>query len=382
MGKWKFFNFLDKEIEPTEIYLNGLTTEVAMKEIALYIATSYIANALSQCEFRTFEKGKEVKDELYYKLNVSPNPNQNGSQFVNKLVNKCLYDGHALVVQHNDDLVCADSFSIEDDNPLKENTFVNVTFGNKSPKTKYKARDVFYFKLENERAKKYIDALYQQYGEIVAVAMNAYKKTNNEKYKLILEQFAAGDPKFKQVYDSILKEQLDSFIKGKGGAVFPQYKGTQLEEFKYSTVKDTSDIVAVRKEIFELTAQAIKIPLSMMYGNITNMDQIVQTFLTFGVDPWADMLQKETTRKYYSFDEWKNGSFVMCDTSRINHADILNVADKVDKAIASGVTTIDDMRRRLGMQALGTEFSTSHFMTKNYVLAEDMLKNNTTEGGE
>ena len=376
MGKWNFFDFLGKKLDPTEVLLQGLTTEVAMKEIALYIGTSYIANALSQCEFRTFEKGKEVKGELYYKLNVSPNPNQNASQFFNKVVNKCLYDGHALVVQHKNGLICADSFDVEDDNPLVENTFVNVSFGNHQAKSKYKAKEVFYFKLENNHAKKYIDALYRQYGEIVATAMSAYKKTNSEKYKLILEQFSAGDPKFKQVYDTILKNQLDSFVKSNGSAIFPEYKGTTLEEFKHSTVKDTSDIVAVRKEVFETTAQALKIPLSMMYGNVTNMDEIVQMFLTFGVDPWGDMFQKETTRKYHSFAEWKEGSFVMVDTSRINHVDILKVADKVDKAISSGVANIDEIRRQLGWQALETEFSTSHFITKNYELAEHMLKNN------
>jgi len=377
MGKWNFFDFLGKKLDPTEVLLQSLTAETAMKELALYIGTSYIANALSQCEFKTFEKGEEVKGELYYKLNVSPNPNQNASQFINKFVNKCLYDGHSLVVQHKNNLVCADNFSIEDDNPLIENNYVNVAFKNYQAKTKYKAREVFYFRLENEHAKKFIDGLNQQYGEIVTTALAAYKKTNNTKYKLILEQYAAGDAKFKQIYESILKQQLDKFTENEGSAVFPQYKGIQLEEFKYSAVKDTSDIVAVRKEVFETTAQALKIPLSMMYGNITNMDQIVDVFLTFCIDAWADMIQKEITRKYYSFDEWKKGSYVKVDTSCINHADILKVADKVDKAIASGAVTIDDMRRRLGMQELGTEFSTSHFMTKNYDLAENILK-----GGE
>lgn len=383
MGFLNIFDFLGKKQDNAEIIsaASELAQEVAMKEIALYIGTSYIANALSQCEFKTFENGKEVKNELYYKLNVSPNPNQSSSQFINKFVNKCLYEGHALVVQHRNNLVCADSFDVDDENPLIENTFLNVTFKSYQSKPKYKAKEVFYFKLEDKHAKQYIDKLYRQYGELIAAAMSAYKRTNSEKYKLILEQYAAGDPKFKQLYNSILKEQLDSFMNSKGGAVYPQYKGTQLEEFKFSTMKDTSDIVAVRKEIFEITAQALKIPLSMMYGNITNMDEIVQEFLTFGIDPWADMIEEEMTRKYYSFAEWQNGSYIKVDTSCINHADILKVADKVDKAIASGAATIDEIRKRLGMQELGTEFSTSHFITKNYELAENMLKKDL-EGGE
>lgn len=380
MGKWNFFDFLGKKLDSTEVLLQGLTTEVAMKEIALYIGTSYIANALSQCEFKTFENGKEVKGELYYKLNVSPNPNQNSSQFINKLVNKCLYDGHSLVVQHKNGLICADNFSIEDDNPLIENNFINVAFKNYQAKSKYKAREVFYFKLEDKHAKKYIDTLYVQYGEIVATALSAYKKTNNTKYKLKLDQYSAGDPKFKQIYDSILKKQLDSFMEN-GSSVYPEYKGTSLEEFKFSTVKDTSDIVAVRKEVFETTAQALKIPLPMMYGNITNMDEIVQVFLTFCIDAWADMIQKEITRKYYSFAEWQKGSYVKVDTSCINHADILKVAQAVYNAVGSGAVNIDDMRNRLGWEPLNTDFSQQYFLSKNFVPAEEML-NGTVEGGE
>lgn len=381
MGFFNLFDFLGRKLDPTEAIKEGLAAEVAMKEIALYIGTSYIANALSQCEFKTFENGKEVKDTLYYKLNVSPNPNQNASQFINKFVNQCLYEGHALVVRHKENLVCADSFGIEEDNPLIENTFVNVTFKNYQAKQKYKAKEVFYFKMEDKHAKKYIDGLYSQYSELVAAAFASYKKTNATKYKLLLEQYNAGDKKFQEIYNTVLKDGLTSFIGADGTAAYIQYKGTDLQEFKSSNVKDTSDIVAMRKEVFETTAQALKIPLPMMYGNITNIDEFVQAFLTFCIDAWADMIQKEITRKYYTFKDWQNGCYVKVDTSTINHADILKVADKVDKAISSGVTNIDELRRRLGYQELETEFSTSHFITKNYELAENMLKNDL-EGGD
>ena len=382
MGFFNLFDYLGRKLDPTEAVAQSLSKEVAMKEIALYIGTSYIANALSQCEFKTFVDGKEVKEKLYYKLNVSPNPNQNSSQFINKFVNQCLYEGHALIVKHKDSLVCADSFGIEDDNPLIENTFTNVTFKNHQAKPKYKAKDVFYIKMEDKNAKKYIDGLYAQYGELIAAAFSAYKKTNATKYKYLIEQYSAGDKKFKDLYDTVLKDQLTSFLSADGAAIFTQYKGTDLQEFKTANVKDTSDIVAMRKEVFESTAQALKIPLSMMYGNITNMDEIVQVFLTFCIDAWADMIQKELTRKSYTFEEWKRGGYVKVDTSCINHADILKVADKVDKAISSGAVNIDEIRKRLGMQELGTEFSTSHFITKNYELAENMLKNDIAKGGE
>jgi HK97 family phage portal protein len=125
-------------------------------------------------------------------------------------------------------------------------------------------------------------------------------------------------------------------------------------------------------------AQAFKIPLSMMLGNITNMNEIVQVYLSICIDPLADMIGEELTRKYYTFNEWKEGSRIEVDTSCIHHIDILEVADKVDKLIASGVYSIDEVRHRTGDNPLNTDFSKSHFITKNYELAERVLK----EGGE
>ena len=112
------------------------------------------------------------------------------------------------------------------------------------------------------------------------------------------------------------------------------------------------------------------------------MNEIVKVYLSFCVDPFADMISEELTRKSYSFDEWQKGSYVKVDTSCINHIDILEVGDKVDKAIASGTASIDEMRVRLGLPELKTEFSTSHFITKNYALAEDMLNSELQKGGE
>ena len=382
MRKYNLFNFLEKKVDTAEIspVTQKILDQIAFKEIALHIGISYIANTLSKCEFKTFEEGKEVKNKLYYMLNVSPNPNQNSSQFINKFIENYYYYGHSLIVPQGNNIYCADNFDIDDSQPLKENQFYNIAFNTQQLKKKYKASEVFYIQLDNKNVKALIDSLYMQYGEVISQALKAYKQSNGTKYKLILEQYRAGDAEFAKIYNEVLQKQLKTFVEN-DNAVYPQYKGMDLQEFSSKNAKDTSDIVSMRKEIFEVVAQALKIPLSMMYGNITNMNEIVKVYLSICIDPLADMIGEEMTRKYYSFEEWKDGYRVEVDTSCINHIDILEVADKVDKAISSGVANIDELRKRLNMQPLETEFSTSHFITKNYALAENML-NNSMEGGE
>ena len=383
MRKYNLFNFLEKKMSNAEMsaVIAQELERAVFNDLALHIAISYIANTLSKCEIRTFENGEEVKGKLYYALNYSPNPNQNASEFINQVIENYYYNGEALVTIENDKFYCADDFDLVDDNPLKEYMYHNVTFNGHQVRKRYKVGDVWHFKLDNKDVTRLVNRLYTQYGSVIELALQTFKRTNGKKYKLVLEQYSAGDPKFAKLFEEVIKGQLKTFIDN-DNSVYPEFAGTELKEFSTATAGTTGDIIAMRKEIFEVVAQAFKIPLSMMYGNITNMNEIVKVYLSVCIDPLADMLSEEMTRKWYSFEEWQKGCYIEIDTSCINYVDILEVADKADKAVASGLASIDELRPRVRLKPLKTPFSTSHFITKNYDLAENILKNLETEGGE
>lgn len=352
-----------------DVIIAELGKTIYYKELALYIAKSYIANALSKCEYKVYKNGQEVHDELYYLLNVEPNPNQNSSQFINKLINKLYDKNEALVIKHKNYIYVADSFSI-DEIPLKENQFTCVTVENHTFSKPFKASEVFYFKLDDKRVKDLIDGLYETYGQLFNCAVSAYRRTNGRKYKLVLDNIQAGDQKFAEQFNGVIKTQLKNFIEN-DNAVYPQFKGTDLQDVSGNGNQNADDVLKLRKEIFDVTAQALKIPLPMMYGNITNMAEIVKVFLTFTIDPLADMIEEEFTRKTNTFETWKNTkSFVMVDTSLINHIDIFDIADKLDKVLATGIFSIDDLLKLLDRQPLGTELGSKHFITKNYADVE------------
>lgn len=372
-------DWLGKKVENAKMENVGSKVEEQLyfKELALYIAKSYIANTISKCEFKVFENGKEVQNELYYALNVDPNPNQNSSQFLNKLINTLYDKNEVLVIPHKNRLYVADGFTLEE-RALKDNIFTNITVEKVGIVKPYKASDVFYFRLDDKSVKTLIEGLYGTYGQLFAAACKAFKKRNGQKYKLILERGATGDKQFMDQFNTVIKSQLEGFIENED-AVYPQFKGQDLQAMP-ATVQNSADVIALRKEIFEVTAQAFKIPLPMMYGNITNIQEIVKVFLTFCIDPLADMISEEITRKINTFDTWNGGkNFVRVDTSRINHIDLLDVADKADKLVSCGVASIDELRKVLDMQPLLTEFSQKHWITKNY---SDVEAEQTDGNGE
>lgn len=368
----------DAEVSSADAYGKNVAAQVYFKELAVFMAVSYIANTISKCEIKTYRQGKEVKEELYYLLNVNPNPNENSSQFMNRLIENYYYNGDALAVPYRNRLYVADGFSLNRQ-PLKDDLFENVTIEDQVLTRSYKASKVFYFKLDNRNVMSLVNGMYDEYGKVIAAAIQRFKATNAERYKLVMDNVQAGNKDFAEMFDKVIKSNLDTFLNS-DKSVYPQFRGYDLQQFGAGNAADSADIIAMRKETFEYVAQAFKIPLSMMQGNITNMNEIVKVYLSICIDPLAQMISEELTRKTTDYESWRAGDRVVVDTSTINHVDILEVADKIDKLIASGAFTIDQVLKRCGYDTLNTDFSTAHFLTKNYGLIQDMAT--TLEGGE
>ena len=358
--------------EIIESVIEEKVQEIYYKELAIQTAITLIANAIAKCEIKVYEKNREVKNETYYTLNISPNKNENSSQLWHKAIEKMVYDNESIIIEVGNSLYCASSYSVEE-YPILGNLYKGVVIGNLQLNKTFKSEEVFRLKLNNAHIKKLIDGLYEQYGELMSYAAKNYKKSNGTKYKLILDQVKASDEKFQETYREVVQKQLKDFIENEN-AVYPQYKGYDLQDVSPSSNKDSSDFRNLRKEMFEIVAQAFQIPVSLMLGNITNMNEITKTFLTFCIDPIADMISEEITRKTSgNYDNWVKGNYIKVDTSTINHIDILDVAEKADKLIASGTCCIDEVREIIGFDKLGTKFSQQHFITKNYDTVENRL---------
>ena len=84
------------------------------------------------------------------------------------------------------------------------------------------------------------------------------------------------------------------------------------------------------------------------------------------------MISEEITRKTNTYLSWKKGNYVKIDTSNITYMDMFDVSHAVDKLIASGVCNIDELRSRLGLNTLNTDFSKQYYMTKNYSTIENL----------
>ena len=351
-----------------------IPAELYYKELAIYTASSLISNAISRSEMRVFEKGKPVKNRDYYLLNVSPNRNETSSVFWHKVINRVIRNGEALVVEAGGYLYCADSYTRAVERPVLGDIYEMVAVGNFTFEKKFTQDDSYLFRLDNINVRQLIDGMYMEYGKILSSAAKALKQTNGQKYKLHIDGVKAGDTEFNNEFENFIKKQLKTYMES-DNAVYPEFDGYKLEaDPTYGNGKSgsASDFVALKKELFSSVAGAFHIPESMMTGNITNMADIIGSFLTFGADPYADMIT-EALNKEAGVDNFLAGNYYQVDTSRIMHRDAFDVAADVSNLISSGVKCIDEVREMLGDAPLNTDWSKKHFITKNFEEIERFL---------
>lgn len=373
-------DFLGRRLSPKDYAVIGVTPsdQQATLNLALHIAISYIANTISQCEIKTYEEGEEVQNQLYYLLNVNPNPNQSSSQFMTQLMERYFWDGEALVVKFGPSLYVADGFSIEE-YPTKENVFSSVSIEGESIARRFRASDAFYFRMSDRNVRQLVELMYGEYGKVMGAAIDKFVSSNSDKFKLEIENIAAGDADFQKTFEETVSANLKAFMES-SRAVYPQFRGYNLTRLDSGTQSTSADVIAMRKEVFETVAQAFKIPMSMMYGNITNMAEIVKVYLSICIDPIAQMLSEELTRKTTTYETWQRGDRVKVDTSKILHVDILEIADDVEKLVGSGAFTINQVLDRCGYDRIPDEFAEAHFLTKNIASMDDSA--DPLEGGE
>lgn len=357
-----------------------IPTSIYIKELAIYTAISLIANAISQSEIICYKNGQRTKDEDYYSLNVKPNPNESASQFWHKVVEKMFRnrDG-ALCFISNRNLYCADDFCIREKRPFLGNLYDGIVLDDFSMSRVFSARQCFVFKLENIQAYHLINGVYKELAGVVSSAMEGYKDSNASKYIFRVDGIQAGDKEFNEEFGKYLKDSIQKYVNNEA-KVYIQYKGRTLEQMqKDGQQKGSDDIVKLIDEIFSMTGKSFKIPDSLMNGNINNMEEVVNSFLTFAVDPVADEIGKTLTGAY-GYESWAAGTYYRVDTSGVGHIDIFKMADKIDKLISSSFAAIDEVREKAGMDVIGEEWSRRHLLTKNYAYIEKTLEQNG--GGE
>lgn len=387
MGFFKFLaNLKTAEVvdEATgkPVCMPGDEVETAIKEIAWESGLRIISNAISKCEFKTLDKGKETRGKEYYLLNIKPNQNQNSTQFWSKVIHKLFErdENDCLIFENNNMLYCADDFSL-DKYAFRDYVFSNISLDGLTLREYKFMSDVIYLKLDGNSISRIAKCTAGRIEKTVNNALNGYDfKTGTHASMEVdtqMKGFANGKDPIKTSEDAFNRD-CKNFFKNRN-AVLPLYSGYKLNTIKPSAEIQASELKSLMDLEFECISRALNIPVSIMRGEVADTKNAVDNLLTFGIDPIADLIGEEFTGKRYSVNEFLYGSRTYVDTTSVKHIDIMDVANSVDKLISCGCFSINELRTVLGLSLIDESWAYKHFITKNY---EDIESAKALRGGE
>lgn len=390
----QFFGFSppEQKITAHDFLLNGddLTCEMLgywqeyqLRDLAFNCCVNLIANAIANCEFKTFERGKPVKSDYYYLLNVEPNVNENSTAFWKKVIYKLYAKNEALVVpiprSGSVELVVADSWTKPEYIPTQENVYRQIQVGQQSYTRDLKEREVLHLTLNNDDAKKVVDALYESYKNLVQSSIKSNVWNNGQHMKVHVTQVANGQDDFEQKFSAMLESSYKPFLES-GTGILPEFDGYEFQLMNNGTgTKDTRDIKALFDDIFSFTARGLGIPPVLVQGDVAGINDIITHWLTTGIDPLAAQISKEFSRKLIPKTDWLRGDRVYADTSTIQHFDMFSNAANIEKIVESAAYSINELREATGGAPLPDEWANIHWMTKNIATVETVARDAATE---
>lgn len=364
-------NFLEMEIDTDE---EDLT--LFLNAYAVYVVTSLISAIVSNSEFKVYMKdGKgeivETRGRMWYKLNMKPNENQRGTAFIQEIVRKLLF-GEVLVVEVNEDFFVADGYNVEE-KTITGNKFTEVKKDNYTFRDKFKAGEVVYIKYGNDKAKFLLAGINDMYDELTNAAKDKYKRSAEEKGVLKISQAERNKPDFEEKMEKIINDRFKKYF-SRGNHVLPLFEGYEYKsETAESTKKYSNEVTDMKELVGEAlarAAQAYKVPVGLIRGDVAGIKDAYTMLLTNCIDPIAAMLSEGFTTAVFSEEEIIDGCEIVADTSNLKHVDIFDMAGSIDKLIASGFLSIDEVRLASGLKPLNEEWSKAHYMTLNYTTAQ------------
>lgn len=360
--------------------MQDISKQIYIRELAFWSSVNMIANAVSKCEFKTFVNGKEIQGKEYYLWNYQPNVNQNSTEFLHKMICRLYQDNEVLVIPNNDQLFVADSFT-KDDSVMKPIKFSDIQIDSLTMNKTFKANEVIYLKLYSTNMRSIINNLYDSYSELITSAITGYKWNEGKHGLLKVKTASSADETFKENYKNIAEKHLKPFFEN-NNSVMPVFEGYEYEDLsgKESRVQRTTrDIKAMIDDVFDFTAKGLNIPPVLTKGEVSGVEDAMDSLLTFCIDPLCDQITEEIVRKKYGYEGLSSGTYLQIDTTNIRHFDIFKNSQGVERLVSSGFSCINDIKKAIGQPIIDEPWAWQHFITKNFSTIQDLI---TLGGGE
>lgn len=379
--------FFDKKNKNGEYIFDILLNKSDKKNYIYTLAEAHaidlIAKTIAKSEIQVFLKSKDnkkiekVKNEIYWRLNIQPNYIENGTMFLYKLVTKILSDKEALVIINKEKdgsklLYVADEFR-GSNNILYGKTFSDIVLSDNSGNTidlnkKYSTEDSIYYSLKDSKLSSAKTNFKNDSSKILNAISKAFIQSNVPKWRL---KNPGGQPTMidwetnKPIsYDDYKKKVTEGLFNDEESVVMLS-EVFDLINLNKDNDKNLSDYKDVIKNIGDMVASSWNIPLDIFWGSKTEKSTGNNDFITFAVSPYFELLEDGFNISLVGKKDYLNGEYVKFNRTNLNHRDIIDSANGIDKLTADGFSR-NEINDIIGMPYIDEEWANEHNLTKNY----------------
>ena len=308
--------------------LHETSQKAYIKKWALDTCINHIARTISQTKFEIIDsESKDTSSTTHYKLNVRPNTDESAATFWQKVIRKLIYDNEVLiVVTDSKDLIIADDF-VREEYALYDDIFDHIMIGDFEYERSFRMSEVIYLEYNNE-------------------SITNMQKFINKAYKA----FESNDI-----------------------AIVPVQKGYNYTEHTNDNTSSKSQIEEMAKvpnQLLSYVASNLGIPLPLLDGSVADIEAMTENYMKFCINHFIEKIVDELNAKLFSERGYKEGKRIKAIT--IGAKTPVEKAEAVDKLVASGSFTPNEVRDMFNYPHIEDEEMDKVMVTKNYIKKEDM----------
>lgn len=343
-----------------------------LKQLALEICINFIARSVAQTEFRIMENKKRLRDDWDYLLNVRPNTDSSASDFWQDATYKLIHDREVLIVlSDSNDLLIADSF-LREERAVYPDTFKNVTVKGYTFARSYSMDEVIYLTYNNAKLQRFMDGMFEDFTELFSRMIQTSMFSNQIRATAGMDAAQSLDDENMAKLQKFIDKMFNAF-KTKAFAIVPKLKGFDYNEIVNggNGGRSVEDIMKVLDKAIEYVAELLGIPSAIIMGSLSDYETAVKSYIKFTNNPILKKYTDEFNAKLIDKKEYQAGKRIEAFGIQVKSA--TENAEAVDKLVASGAYTRNEVREKFGDERVDDPELDKFVLTKNY---------QSMEGGE
>jgi len=346
-----------------------------LKKMALETCVNFIGRTISQSDFRFMENGKRQLNDWHYLLNIRPNTDQSAADFWQKFIHRLICENEVLVIlTDNNDLLIADSFT-RVEYAVYPDIFKDVMVKDYTFQRAFRMDEVIYITYNNEKLTEFMDGMFGDFADLFSRMIETSMRANQIRGIVSIDSTQSLNQENQTKLQKFIDKLFNTF-KNNPVAIVPKLKGFEYDEVSNGSNngKSIEELTKLKKSLIDDVANILGIPNALIHGELSDYETSIKAYVKFCIGPLVKKIEDELNAKLIDKKDYLNGSRV--EVRGVTEKDLIDHAEAVDKLVASGAFTRNEVRELFGKERSDDPELDKFVITKNYQSAS------AVEGGE